>query len=350
MMRLFRLGGDTGTGSGAREVSGDGIMDADRVLAAVPAVDAVYVKHPGHLTFQGARRLLSGGIHVIMEGISGFDRAQVLELQMEADDAGVVYTEAFKAAANPCLHGLKGEMHRLGRINRMTFMSCARTPRHECREEPADTLPAPDLAHGALVERGADCIFTMIACFGIPEQIQADPVFCENGMDIAGSVQGRYEGKRCKGAEAEILYSQVSASHVPSQIRGEKGSLVIRSIADPSELCFYGRDGEKEVLALRTSPVITDEEIRTWIARACLGIHSRHRYVPLRGISGPNPVNAARCASLIGTGFPTKWNARLTESNFQTRPGPKCGGCYGEWRQNVLMTHEVMDRIRSQVL
>lgn len=129
----------------------------------------------------------------------------------------------------------------------------------------------------------------MIACFGIPEQIQADPVFCENGMDIAGSVQGRYEGKRCKGAEAEILYSQVSASHVPSQIRGEKGSLVIRSIADPSELCFYGRDGEKEVLALRTSPVITDEEIRTWIARACLGIHSRHRYVPLRGISGPNP-------------------------------------------------------------
>ena len=91
MMRLFRLGGDTGTGSGAREVSGDGIMDADRVLAAVPAVDAVYVKHPGHLTFQGARRLLSGGIHVIMEGISGFARAQVLELQMAADDAGVVH-------------------------------------------------------------------------------------------------------------------------------------------------------------------------------------------------------------------------------------------------------------------
>ncbi|WP_353656105.1 DUF6783 domain-containing protein [Enterocloster sp. OA13] len=35
---------------------------------------------------------------------------------------------------------------------------------------------------------------------------------------------------------------------------------------------------------------------------------------------GPNSVNVARYASLIGTKSPTKWNAQLTESNFQTRP------------------------------
>ena len=52
--------------------------------------------------------------------------------------------------------------------------------------------------------------------------------------------------------------------------------------------------------------------------RACLKIHSRHLYAPLRGIFGPNSVNVARYASLIGTKFPTKWNAQLTESNFQT--------------------------------
>ena len=54
--------------------------------------------------------------------------------------------------------------------------------------------------------------------------------------------------------------------------------------------------------------------------RACLKIHSRHLYAPLRGIFGPNSVNVARYASLIGTKFPTKWNAQLTESNFQTHP------------------------------
>ena len=43
-------------------------------------------------------------------------------------------------------------------------------------------------------------------------------------------------------------------------------------------------------------------------------------HAPLRGIFGPNSVNVARYASLIGTKFPTKWNAQLTESNFQTHP------------------------------
>ena len=45
-------------------------------------------------------------------------------------------------------------------------------------------------------------------------------------------------------------------------------------------------------------------------------------HAPLRGIFGPNSVNVARYASLIGTKSPTKWDAQLTESNFQTRSGP----------------------------
>ena len=53
--------------------------------------------------------------------------------------------------------------------------------------------------------------------------------------------------------------------------------------------------------------------------RACLKIHSRHLPAPLRGIFGPNSVNVARYASLIGIKSPTKWDAQLTESNFQTR-------------------------------
>ena len=57
-----------------------------------------------------------------------------------------------------------------------------------------------------------------------------------------------------------------------------------------------------------------------WRPRVCLKIHSRHLHAPLRGIFGPNSVNVARYASLIGTKSPTKWDAQLTESNFQTRP------------------------------
>ena len=60
-------------------------------------------------------------------------------------------------------------------------------------------------------------------------------------------------------------------------------------------------------------------------ARACLKIHSRHLHAPLCGIFGPNSVNVARYASLIGTKSPPKCDAQLTESNFQTRSSPRPG-------------------------
>ncbi|MFR6329691.1 MAG: DUF6783 domain-containing protein [Eisenbergiella sp.] len=52
--------------------------------------------------------------------------------------------------------------------------------------------------------------------------------------------------------------------------------------------------------------------------RACLKIHSRHLHAPLRGRFGPNSLAVAHYAALIRTKSPTKCDAHLTESNFQT--------------------------------
>ena len=55
--------------------------------------------------------------------------------------------------------------------------------------------------------------------------------------------------------------------------------------------------------------------------RTCLKIHSRHLHAPLRGILSPNSVSVAHYASFIGAQSPTKCDAQLTKSNFQTRSG-----------------------------
>ena len=55
-------------------------------------------------------------------------------------------------------------------------------------------------------------------------------------------------------------------------------------------------------------------------ARACLKIHSRHLHAPSRpGRFAPNSVSVAHYASFIGDKSPTKCDAQLTKSNFQTR-------------------------------
>ncbi|WP_432765186.1 DUF6783 domain-containing protein [Hungatella effluvii] len=53
--------------------------------------------------------------------------------------------------------------------------------------------------------------------------------------------------------------------------------------------------------------------------RACLKIHFRQMPAPLRGILSPNSVSVAHYASFIGAQSPTKCDAQLTKSNFQTR-------------------------------
>ncbi|RHB56489.1 hypothetical protein DW877_21015 [[Clostridium] symbiosum] len=55
------------------------------------------------------------------------------------------------------------------------------------------------------------------------------------------------------------------------------------------------------------------------VARACLKIAFRHLHAPLRGIFGPNSLNVAHYAALIRAKSPTKCDAQLTKSNFQTR-------------------------------
>ncbi|RGD66688.1 hypothetical protein DWX31_31245 [Hungatella hathewayi] len=47
-------------------------------------------------------------------------------------------------------------------------------------------------------------------------------------------------------------------------------------------------------------------------------IHSCHLHAPLRGIFSPNSVSVAHYASFIGAKSPTKCDAHLSESNFQT--------------------------------
>ncbi|MEO2560434.1 MAG: DUF6783 domain-containing protein [[Clostridium] symbiosum] len=73
-----------------------------------------------------------------------------------------------------------------------------------------------------------------------------------------------------------------------------------------------------------TAPFISP--VHTFRVRACLKIHSCHLHAPLCGIFGPNSVSVAHYASFIRAKSPTKCDAQLTESNFQTRASST--GCY----------------------
>ncbi|MEY8396288.1 DUF6783 domain-containing protein [Lachnospiraceae bacterium 45-P1] len=49
-------------------------------------------------------------------------------------------------------------------------------------------------------------------------------------------------------------------------------------------------------------------------------------HAPLCGIFGPNSLNVAHYAAFIWAKPPTKWNAQLPESNFQTHSRQRTAG------------------------
>ena len=65
-------------------------------------------------------------------------------------------------------------------------------------------------------------------------------------------------------------------------------------------------------------------------ARGCLKIHFRHLHAPLCGRFVPNSGYIARYAPFIRAKSPTKWNAQLTKSIFQTRSRADARSGYGE--------------------
>lgn len=237
------------------EILGDGTQDicflqeAYRMGIILPAGSgkwteaggqAVFVRKSYDLSFQEAAGLLENGKHILMEGVSGFSCEQVLELADKAQVNQVTFLESLCITANQWISVLRREMHQIGRICRAAFSSCGRSAGSDCEEADMTSLYEVDFSHGALRERGAECIYLMLKCFGQPDTLLASPVFCENGMDIAGCVLGQYKNMR-----GEILYSTISGSHVPGRIWGENGRLEIKDIHTEPRIIFCDEMGKE---------------------------------------------------------------------------------------------------------
>jgi len=102
-----------------------------------------------------------------------------------------------------------------------------------------------EMSAGALMDIGVYCVHALIDLFGKPDTILADGVILENGIDGAGTILANYPDMT-----ASLSYSKITDSIGYSQIQGENGTLYIKEIANPKELVFVSRKGEREEIEL----------------------------------------------------------------------------------------------------
>ncbi|KAF2182094.1 oxidoreductase-like protein [Zopfia rhizophila CBS 207.26] len=215
-------------------------------LATDPSISAVYIASPNSYHYKHAKEILEGGKHVILEKPATSNAKELDELFKIAKEKGVFLIEAYRHIHEVNFKILKGNLPRLGKI----YGASLNYAQYSSRYDNALKGEVPNIfnleyAGGALVDLGVYCIAAAVELFGEPRQSQYFPVMIPTGADGGGNLILTYDN-----FSVSINASKIWNSEVPSEVYGEKGTLVVPTITDIARVVYLDpkKKGEREEL------------------------------------------------------------------------------------------------------
>ncbi|TPW78367.1 Gfo/Idh/MocA family protein [Schumannella sp. 10F1B-5-1] len=211
-------------------------------------IDAVYIASPNSVHAEQVRAAIRAGVHILVEKPAVTTAAEWRELAAAARAAGVVMIEGIRTAYDPGLQAVRELLPQLGTVRRVSF-------RYESLSSRYDKVLAgervnmfdPELAGGVLFDLGCYTAHPLIALFGLPREVRSSHVQVavrddSPGVDGAGVAIASYDD-----FDADLSYSKITTSSQFSEIRGERGTLVIDHIASPRVLTLQPAGGDEVV-------------------------------------------------------------------------------------------------------
>lgn len=219
--------------------------DLDRLLAS-PGIDAIYVASPNIVHHRQALAAIAAGKHVLVEKPATTSAEQTAELVAAARAAQVVFLEAIRNLYDPGYALIRELLPRLGQVRRVTLRFHQRSPRYDrvLAGEQVNVFD-PAMGGGARYDLGVYCVQSLVHLFGEPERVLAALVPVASGADGAGAALAVYPG-----FVADLSFSKITASALPSAIEGELGTLLIDHLDDPRRLTLLGPDGSEEAFTV----------------------------------------------------------------------------------------------------
>ncbi|PQP81703.1 oxidoreductase [Paenibacillus sp. PCH8] len=215
-------------------------------MATSDAIDAVYIATPNTIHAEQAELFLKNGKHVLCEKPLAANSVEVRSMIDTAQEHQVLLMEAMKSTLVPQFKMVQANLHKIGPVRKYVAGYSQYSSRYDKYKE-GIVLNAfkPELANGALMDLGVYCLYPLITLFGAPNRVQSQAMMLESGVDGQGSVLLDYDEM-----DAVVTYSKISNSHVPSEIMGERGSIIIDKIGSPEHAEIRYNDGTVEQLAV----------------------------------------------------------------------------------------------------
>lgn len=215
-------------------------------MAQSDSIDAVYIASPNSFHSRQAILFLQNKKHVLCEKPLASNAKEAADMIEAAKANGVLFMEALKTTFMPAMLSVRENLHKIGKIRRYFASYCQYSSRYDAYKAGGNPNTFnPEFSNGALMDLGIYCIYPLIALFGKPEEVKASALLLESGIDGEGSIIMKYPEM-----DAVIMYSKITHSALPSEIHGEKGTIVIDRIAQPGKVHIYYRTGETEDITL----------------------------------------------------------------------------------------------------
>ncbi len=241
-------------------------------LADADDVDAVYIASPNSLHYEQAALLLSHGKHVLCEKTITSNENELKSLIHLAEEHNVVLMEAMRTVYTDGFAVLSHSLPKLGTIRRVSFNYCQYSSRYDkFKTGIIENAFNPAFSNGSLMDIGVYCVHALVSLFGMPKDLKTDVLKLNNGVDGAGTILAVYDGM-----QAEVIYSKISDSRIPSQIQGESGTITIDRISNPQEVIFHDRKGSKQILFSTSGEPDMSGEIKEWIRLIKSGAENVH--------------------------------------------------------------------------
>ena len=214
-------------------------------MAESQLIDAVYIASPNALHHSQSLLFLNNGKHVLCEKAIASNVGELKDMIKAAKKNQVLLMEAMRPTMVPNLRILKESLHKIGKVRKYFAVKCQYSSRYD-KYKQGIVLNAfkPELSNGALMDIGIYCIHPMIYLFGKPKEVKASAYMLESGVDGEGSALFKYDDM-----EAQVMYSKITNSHLPCEIQGEEGSILIDRIHDFHEVKIIYRDGKEEIIS-----------------------------------------------------------------------------------------------------
>lgn len=216
-----------------------------RKLSEDKSVDAVYVASPNVAHHDQVMQLLQAGKHVICEKAIASNYREAEEMIRAAQEKNLVLLEAVRPVFDPGMEIIRNNMQKLGAIRRAKINYCQYSSRYDSFKEGQEhNIFSRECSAGALMDIGVYCVHTLLHLLGVPEEIHGYSVMLRGDIDGAGTILAKYPDKL-----AEVSYSKITDSALPSEIQGENGMFLFwGTINSPENVKIIYRDGREEVL------------------------------------------------------------------------------------------------------